>query len=402
MFDSNALFKHRLKEHVKELSRYLKYIFNGHLVIVMFFLIAALAYYYQMWLADLPEQFPTAFVIGTIFGLLVSFSPIRTLLKEPDLVFLIAAEHQMRSYFQKALVYSYFTQFYVLILAAAAVSPLYFASYPERSGSIFLITIGILLLFKVGNLLSNWWMLKVRDRRSRGIDLAVRTVMNVLTFYFVINGETLFASITTILFVIVFLYDYSLARKLPLNWDLLIQKDQNQMQAFYRLASMFADVPHLRNKVKKRQWLVLLVSKEIPFANEKTYDYLYRITFVRSDYFGMYMRLIIVGAVCIVLIPNMWIQALFAVLFLYLSLFQMLPLYHHHRTNMWLDLYPVLHDDRKQAFKRWMHLLGGFQLALFALLCLVIGEYILFGLVIIGGVLFNILFIHGYVVKKIA
>jgi len=60
MFDSHAFFKRRLSAHVKELSRYLRYIFNGHMAVAMLFFISALAYYYQQWLAQLSEQFPTS------------------------------------------------------------------------------------------------------------------------------------------------------------------------------------------------------------------------------------------------------------------------------------------------------------------------------------------------------
>ena len=402
MFDSEKLFKERLSGHIKELSRYLKYIFNGHLAVVIFFSIAALAYYYQQWLAQLPENFPTALVIGGAFGLLVSYSPVRTLLKAPDLVFLIAAEHKMKPYFRRTLIYSYFSQLYMLFLAAAAFGPLYLASYPEQSGRTYLTIVGLLLLFKGANLFTNWWMLKIQDSRSRTIDQTARMLMNIAIFYFIIAGELFIAVVPTILFVIIFLYDYSLSRKASLNWELLIKKDESQMQAFYRVASMFVEVPHLRSKVKKRQWLVSLLTKNVSFANEKTYDYLYRIAFVRSgDYLGVYVRLIIIGLLFVALLPNMWFKIIFSILFLYLSLFQMMPLYRHHRTMVWLDLYPVEPADQKRAFIKWMHQLGWFQLIIFAVFALIVADLAVFALVSIGGAIFNMLFIRFYIKKKI-
>src|SRR5690625_5106375 len=110
MFDSHAFYKKRLSEHLKETSRYLKYVFNEHIAIVMLFLISALAFYYQQWLAQLPEEFPGTLVIGVAFGLVVSYSPVRTLLKEPDLVFLIVAEDRMKSYFRNSIIYSFVIQ----------------------------------------------------------------------------------------------------------------------------------------------------------------------------------------------------------------------------------------------------------------------------------------------------
>ena len=90
MFDSHAFYKKRISEHLKETSRYLRYIFNGHIAFASFFFIAVAAYYYQQALTELPDNFPTSIIIGVAFGLVASYSPVRTLLKEPDLVFLIA------------------------------------------------------------------------------------------------------------------------------------------------------------------------------------------------------------------------------------------------------------------------------------------------------------------------
>src|SRR5690625_7571823 len=92
MFDAIKVFKARLDVHIKETSRYLKYIFNGHIAVAMFFLIAALAYYYQQFLAQLPKDFPSAIIIGIVFGLVLTYALVRTFFLYPDLVFLMLAE----------------------------------------------------------------------------------------------------------------------------------------------------------------------------------------------------------------------------------------------------------------------------------------------------------------------
>ena len=112
MFDSHEFYKKRFSSHLKETGRYLKYIFNGHMAFAILFFISASAYYYQQWLTELPANFPTALIIGITFGLIVSYSPVRTLLKEPDLVFLIVAETKMGAYFRNALIYSFVIQLY--------------------------------------------------------------------------------------------------------------------------------------------------------------------------------------------------------------------------------------------------------------------------------------------------
>ncbi|MFD1037669.1 ABC transporter permease [Virgibacillus byunsanensis] len=402
MFDSHDFFKKRFSAHLKETSRYLRYIFNGHIAVAMLFFISAMAYYYQQWLADLPESFPTALIMGLALGLLVSYSPVRTLLKEPDLVFLIAAENKMNAYFRNALVYSFVLQLYLILLVVAAFGPLYFATYPDREGSVYLLTLAIVLIFKIWNLIANWWMLKIREPGVRWLDQIVRMLINIAIFFFMVNGEMLLAGITTILFVLVFLYDYSVSRKQAgIIWDLLIEKDQNRMQVFYRIANMFADVPHLKNRIKKRQWLVSIVSR-MPLVKERTFDYLYRITFVRTgDYLGMYIRLIVVGGLFIYYIPNSWMKIAFAILFLYLSSFQMMTLYHHHRTIMWLDLYPVDITLRQRAVIKWLFQLTLIQTILFGILFLAMNEVMGVLVVVVGGMVFNYLFIHGYVKRKL-
>ncbi|WP_284139486.1 MULTISPECIES: ABC transporter permease [unclassified Virgibacillus] len=403
MFDSQAFFKRRFSAHMKETSRYLRYIFNGHIAVAMLFFISAAAYYYQQWLAVLPEDFPAAWIIGIAFGLIASYSPVRTLLKEPDLVFLIAAEHRMGLYFRNVLLYSFIIQLYIVLFVSAALGPLYFAAYPERSGSMYLMTILVLLVFKGWNLLANWWMLRIRDKSIRTIDTITRFMLNGATFYFLIIGNMPLATISTVLFVAVFLYDLSLARKQAgLAWDFLIEKEQSRMQAFYRLANMFTDVPHLKNRVRKRSWLVRLIAN-VPFEKASTYDYLYRLTFVRSgDYLGMYIRLVVIGALIIFYVPNLWMQVLLALLFIYMSSFQMMTLYQHHRTIMWLDLYPLDQSVRQHALKKWILLLATVQTVLFSLAFVLVQAYAGSVIIFVSGMAFNFTFIPTYIRRKLA
>lgn len=403
MFDSHRLFMQRINTHIKELSRYLRYIFNGHIAIAMLFLISALAVFYQQWLAQLPEDFPSALIIGVIFGLLVSYSPVRTLLKEPDLVFLIVAEHKMGAYFRNALLYSYLSQLYVVLLAGAALGPLYFNAFFDRTGRVYLLTLVVVLIFKGWNLIANWWMLKVRDVAVRRIDQVTRLLLNIAIFYFIVEGNLLWEGISTILFIFLFLYNYTLSRKQAgIAWDVLVEKDQNSMLAFYRMANMFTDVPHLKNPIKKRSLLVSLFSKRVPFKQTYTFDYLYRITFLRSgDYLGMYVRLLILGSLFIYFVPNEWMKLLFVLLFLYMSIFQMMTLYNHHRTVIWIYLYPVHHTDRQRALVKWLLQLGITKAIVYAIIFLFIQDYIGFIITLVGGIIFNLLFVYGYVKQKL-
>ncbi|QTM98626.1 ABC transporter permease [Sediminibacillus dalangtanensis] len=404
MFDANQFFKDRFSSHMKEINRYLRYIFTGHLVIAMLFFVSALAYYYQQWLANMPEDFPANLVMGIVFGVIAAYSPFRTLLKEADIVFLLPAETKMGPYFRNAFMYSFVIQLYLLALAAAALAPLYHAARAEIGGPAYSLILLLFVLFKIWNLAASWWILKVRDANLRVLDFIARVVLNIAAFYLFASGENLLAGFATLLLAGIFGYDYYLNRKNGgLAWDLLVEKDNARMRSFYRLANMFTDVPHLKNQVKKRHWLVALLLKRMPLQQNRTFDYLYRITTVRSsDYLGVYLRLLIIGGIAAFLVPNMWVKIIFCLLFLYLSGFQLTSLWQHHRTVVWLDLYPVKPEWRRTALLRWMLQLMFVQTFLFGLLFLFMQLFT--GLLIVwaAGGAFSYWFVNGYVKKQLA
>jgi len=67
------------------------------------------------------------------------------------------------------------------------------------------------------------------------------------------------------------------------------------MMRLYRIANMFVDVPALKERVSRRKWLDFVLSM---IGEKRTYLYLYTRTFLRSgNYFGLYMRLLVIGGV---------------------------------------------------------------------------------------------------------
>jgi ABC-2 type transport system permease protein len=209
MFNAEIFFKQRLSDHMKELNRYLRYIFNQHLAIAMLFIISGLAYYYQQWLETISPDFPAALLIGAVFGLLVSYSPVRTMLKEADLIFLLPLEPKMHRYFRLTIGYSFFTQLYLLLLAAAALAPLFFAADLGDNFTSYLLVFIVMLIFKLWNLYMNWWMLKIRNVNNRRLEQTLRVMLNVGSFWLLVRGDLMAAGVLTILFVALLFTDYS-------------------------------------------------------------------------------------------------------------------------------------------------------------------------------------------------
>ncbi|MBO1002939.1 ABC transporter permease [Pseudogracilibacillus auburnensis] len=401
MFNPVDLFKQRLTEHIKLINRYLRYIFNGHFMIALSFTIIMLAIYYQKWLENLSDDFPAAFVIALALGFLVSYNPIQSFLKKPDKVFLIVKEEEMHRYFRLTLLYNFFVQLYVVLIVSAAVVPLYAQAFPGKTKLDYVLLLVIILVVKGWNMVTNWYMLKIRNPRIRMVDKLIRGLIGIAFFYFFLQEQ--FFVIIAILYFIVVINNYFLARKQSgLAWDLLIENDQNRLALFYRFVSMFAEVPQLTKRLRKRRMLASFIQNFIPFTHTSTYDYLYRLTFIRSsDYLSLYVRLIIIGGAIILFVPNVWLKIIFALLFIYMSNFQMITLYHHYQTNIWLDLYPVNLENRKKSFIKWVSLLTLIQTVIFAAVFFIwfdIGSVVL---TFAAGSIFNYLFNYGYVKRKI-
>lgn len=352
MFNPGELWKKRLNAHIKETSRYLRFMFNDHLAFAMLFFIAVFAYYYQQWLQDIPANFPADWIMAIVLGAVTTYSPVRTLLQEADLVFLLPVEQKLRIYFRNSMIYSFIIQIYVLVFVLAAFSPLYLAVYTERGSSTLFYLFLLLLVYKGWNMIASWWMLKLRDSMTRYIDHGIRFFLTVMTIFFFFQKDAFwYVSMTTVMFFGILLFDYYFAgRQKIILWDLLIEKEQARMQSFYRLANLFTDVPHVRPKVNKRTFLVSALTKYIPHKQDSTFSYLYGMTLIRSsDYIGLYIRLLLLAIFFMLWVENLWLKYVFGLLFMYISGFQLLTLWHHHRTVIWLDLYPIDESIRQQA-----------------------------------------------------
>src|SRR5574342_16315 len=125
MFDDKKLWKDRAGGRVKDLGRYLRYIFNGHLVIVLLFLIGTAAYYYQQWVEALSPDFPAEIIIAVLIGLFLTYSPVYNFLLEADKVYILPLEEKLKGYFFRSGVASFVFQGYILLMVLAVLIPMY-------------------------------------------------------------------------------------------------------------------------------------------------------------------------------------------------------------------------------------------------------------------------------------
>lgn len=401
MFDEKRLWKERFGRTSKELSRYLRYIFNGHIVIVMVFLLGTAAYYYQEWLKTLPEQFPAAAVMAVILAILLTYSPIYTFLSEADRVFLLPLEDRLSGYFRRSIFVSFLVHAYLLIMGLGIFMPMY-ARVNEGDFKAFLPYLVILLAVKAINLLIRWKIQYYVETTVHLFDTLVRYAINGVLLYMLFSGASLlFILAVGVLLIILFIYFSTKSKDKGLKWEFLIDQEERRMTSFYRLANMFTDVPKLRDQVKRRKWLDWLLAS-IPFKQDETFKNLFARTFLRSgDYFGLFIRLTIIGGAAIYLISFGGGQVLMVLLFMYLTGFQLLPLWNHYQHKLWVSLYPVQDRFKEKSFKQLLSAILYLQAFLLSLAVLAKGDWMAFLLSLAAGIVFAYVYTHMYIQTRL-
>jgi ABC-2 type transport system permease protein len=396
MFDDKKLWSERAGQRVKDLGRYLKYIFNGHLMIVVLFLLGSAGYYYQNWIKDLSADFPAEIVMGVILAFFLTQSPVYNFLLEADQVFLLPLETKLKGYFYRSGVISLIFQGYLLLLVLAVFMPMY--AHVNKSGfRLFLPFLLLLIGLKVWNLACSWRIQYFVQPAVYRWDWAVRYLINA-AFLFLLFKQVPFI-ILIVLAVVMILYYRSFSSQTKargLKWDLLIAHEERRMNSFYRLANLFTDVPQLKDTVKRRKYLDFLL-QGIHFSQQKTYHYLYARTFLRSgDYLGLFTRLTVIGGAAIYFLSFGIGMVFLAVLFLFLTAFQLLPLYQHHQHKFWIDLYPTEEKAKTAAFQFLLMTMLIIQTAVFAAIMLVKQEWTSSIMELAAGTVFSYFFVYIY------
>ncbi|WP_413302231.1 ABC transporter permease [Bacillus sp. 1P10SD] len=401
MFDDKILWKDRAGGRVRDLGRYLRYIFNGHLVIVLLFLIGTGAYYYQQWVEKLSSNFPAEIIIAVLIGIFLTYSPVYNFLLEADKVYILPLEDKLKGYFFRSGIASFVFQGYILLMVLAVLMPMY--AHVNSSGfQLFLPYLVVLLALKGWNLATSWRIHYFVQNSVHRWDMVVRYFINtVCTFLLFKQANVFILLILVVVMAFYFRFFHVRTKKMGLKWDLLIDHEEKRMASFYRLANMFTDVPKLKDTVKRRKWLDWLISN-IPFSQDKTYLYLYSRAFLRSsDYLGLFIRLTVIGAVAIYFISFGLGQLLLSILFLYLTGFQLLPLWNHHQNKLWVDLYPVAEKYKSSSFHYLLMIILSTEAVIFALFIALKGEILNSLFALISGFVFNYLFVYIYSKKRI-
>ena len=95
----------------------------------------------------------------------------------------------------------------------------------------------------------NWHMLQVDNPKMFRGEKIVRIILTYVLVYTLIVGEHFL--IVGLVYVVLVTISYAFAKKeTRLHWERLIQNDLERLGQFFRFVSLFADVPHMKGKLK--------------------------------------------------------------------------------------------------------------------------------------------------------
>lgn len=393
MPDFEQLWPTRLRQHLRQQSRYLRYVFNDNLLLALIFIVGALAYWYQKQLQVISQPLPWAnLVVILILGLSLGVGHYASLLSTADQVFLMPREAQMAAYFLRARRYSMILPTLFVVMVGFILTPFVLRATQLTWTQWLLIVLGT-WLFKDASL--RWEVLVHvhNDRHQKQFWRLGLILIFALSLLISLYGQIAWVYLLVSLIVDAVLWQLlrqQLNQK-QIAWLALITTENNRQRRLLQFYNLFVDVPGVGGQIRQRRYLQGLISRWL--AKQTNVDgQLYLQAFIRrTDYSHIWLRFVVFGAILLALISQVWLAGVLALLFIYLTGYQLLPLYRHFDDNALYRLYPRSQTSRQQAF---FHILT----------VLLIGEWLLQSVVLLihlrGQVWAWLICLAGFVLIK--
>ncbi|EJR59185.1 ABC transporter permease [Bacillus toyonensis] len=387
-----SLWSSRFQQHIQNIITYFARMING-LLYSFIFISCVGAYYYAQFLKASPSKGISLILITTVLTFIIMRCPIRTFIQKPDAVYLLTLEEKLTSYFKKSLLYNYIIQIFPLLFTFLILVPLAMQSLQLTVP--FLCTIFIVLMITKAWNMYIYWMW--RDSHEKNIWFIIRIACNALIIYMLFYSAHVLI-LGGLLLLLAFLLLYT--KKQPtkrIPWDYIIEQEEKMNVRFYQFASIFTDVPQLNKQVNKRKWLTNWIE---PLLHKKreTFFYLHTLAFLRgNDYFGIYIRLGLIGAFALYFIPNTYVKGAIAYIVLYMISMQLRSLWKYFSGNIIVALYPIDTEKRMNQFLRLIFILLSIQLIVFSSVILIATGQLLHTLIIM---IIGVIWIKFIIVPK--
>lgn len=339
MTDLNGLWARRAAAFWKEAAVYWSYAARSGLSAFLLFFFIAGSYAYMKILQDLPREYPYWRITTPLLAAVTALTPFRTFLKPADQVFLMPAELKLWKYWLKCAVYSYSFQALWAMGALLLIWPLY--SHCEGAEAVpFLGAAASVLFVKAASLDCRVAESKLLFRSHRLPMVLMRWLVSFVFAFMVLTQDYFYGAVLFFLFRTLHSMVVRYLPKHRIPWEYWIRKEEDQLKIHYTVFSWFADVPKLPVRPKARKSLARLAGR-LPFDKGETYRYLYLLTFLRSELYGITVRILAVAVFLLLFVENAVADPLIYTAALLMVSATVSSLDQTHRYSFWLGLYPV-------------------------------------------------------------
>jgi ABC-2 type transport system permease protein len=365
-------WRNRFSLHVREMAPHVGYAMQSGLGLALVIVLLAGSWYYARWLANLSPDFPAIPAAALAMTPWIAWSPVRTFVREADLLFLLPMERRMNGYFREALTYAFVWQSALVLFAWLAVWPLYRVGAGHAgagagigagtaagaglaaAGAGFAEWAALALAWialKAGSLYFAWKGIHFVNAVFMRLFALLRALAAAAVVYALMSHPFSRAVPFVLLLGLLMAAAARLPRTMKRNWMRLAEMERRARSRQLRFFSGFVDVPGVSDRPIRRKWLDG-AAERVPFAAGSAYTYLYLLLLLRTDQGGMLLRLALVGMFAIAALQQEWAK-LFAFLVAALLLaVQGSAIGQAYRDMDWTHIYPLPEGQRHSSLAK--------------------------------------------------
>ncbi|MGF3073074.1 ABC transporter permease [Facklamia sp. P13055] len=366
MINLDHLFNKRANQLLKEVGKYGRLIFNDHFSIVLFVLMGFLALTYRDLLERLNQGSYFAFIwmiplmIAFFLTVILNFGHPLWLNHEADRSYLFPRGEDWFKYWRKAFIYTSLSQVSLALLISFLFYPLIsiVSDWNQNNAVFFCFIYATLKFLAVINQYLNLYY-QNNNFLSRN---SVKTLNYFTGFFITISFYLpdfypfLMMLVVSGLYLMIVYWRYRILAKNLVDFEFIINQSHANKSRFYKLISLFADVPQVKTPIKERKWLYPLMNL-IQGKKANRYSYFFARMITRHEgYSGIWLRITVFILIIIFLLPDNWLAlTLIGGIGFWLALIQILPIYLLGNNLPFQLLYPTqdLHL-KKNAFQRML------------------------------------------------
>ncbi|MGF3075948.1 ABC transporter permease [Facklamia sp. P12955] len=366
MINLDHLFNKRANQLLKEVGKYGRLIFNDHFSIVLFVLMGFLALTYRDLLERLNQGSYFAFIwmiplmIAFFLTVILNFGHPLWLNHEADRSYLFPRGEDWFKYWRKAFIYTSLSQVSLALLISFLFYPLIsiVSDWNQNNAVFFCFIYATLKFLAVINQYLNLYYPN-NNFLSRN---SVKTLNYFTGFFITISFYLpdfypfLMMLVVSGLYLMIVYWRYRILAKNLVDFEFIINQSHANKSRFYKLISLFADVPQVKTPIKERKWLYPLMNL-IQGKKANRYSYFFARMITRHEgYSGIWLRITVFILIIIFLLPDNWLAlTLIGGIGFWLALIQILPIYLLGNNLPFQLLYPTqdLHL-KKNAFQRML------------------------------------------------